>query len=226
MNENSSKQVLLSVVGIAVLIIAVVGVSFAFFSYSRGGTTNNTLTTGSIFMQFTEGTAIRLSNQFPIADSAGATYTSGTSGDNPSLTFHVIGWDGSGTGITYTITATNGNNETGKTRFNDSGIKLYLDATGASGNSTNNYSAATGTVVGANNSLSGGIVLGTGEITATTEAAKQDDTYVLRMWISDALVSIDETEETGDGDNVYTPAEFGNLFYSLKVNVTAATTTN
>ena len=225
MNENSSKQVLLSVVGIAVLIIAVVGVSFAFFSYSRAGTTNNTLTTGSIFMQFTEGTGIRLTNQFPIADSTAANYA-GSQGDNPTLTFHVIGWDGSGTGITYTVTATQGDAETGKTRFNDSGIKLYLDATGASGNSTNNYSSSTGTVVGANNSLSGGITLATGEITATTENAKQDDTYVLHMWISDALVSIDENEGSGDGDNVYNPTEFANLYYSLKVNVTANTTTS
>ena len=69
MNENSSKQVLLSVIGIAVLVVAVVGVSFAFFTYSKGGTKNNTLTTGSIFFDFTDGNAINLTNQFPMADS-------------------------------------------------------------------------------------------------------------------------------------------------------------
>lgn len=69
MNGNSSKQVLLSVLGIAVLVVAVVGVSFAFFTYSKAGTKNNTLTTGSIFFNFTEGQAITLTNQFPISDS-------------------------------------------------------------------------------------------------------------------------------------------------------------
>ena len=53
MNENSSKQVLLSVLGIAVLVVAVVGVSFAFFTYSKTGEKNNTLTTGNIFFNFT-----------------------------------------------------------------------------------------------------------------------------------------------------------------------------
>ena len=35
MKENNSKQVLLSVLGVAILVVAVVGVSFAAFSYSK-----------------------------------------------------------------------------------------------------------------------------------------------------------------------------------------------
>ena len=45
---NNSKQTVLSIVGIAILVIAVVGVSFAFFTYSRQGERNNLITTGSI----------------------------------------------------------------------------------------------------------------------------------------------------------------------------------
>ena len=52
--ENNSKQAVLSIVGIAVLVIAVVGVSFAFFTYSKEGTTNNVITTGSIAFEITE----------------------------------------------------------------------------------------------------------------------------------------------------------------------------
>ena len=52
--ENNSKQAVLSIVGIAVLVIAVVGVSFAFFTYSKTGTTNNVITAGSIVFEFTE----------------------------------------------------------------------------------------------------------------------------------------------------------------------------
>ena len=47
-NNNNSKQILLSIIGIAILVVAVVGVSFAFFTYSRKGKTNNIITTGSI----------------------------------------------------------------------------------------------------------------------------------------------------------------------------------
>ena len=71
MNGNSSKQVLLSVLGIAVLVVAVVGVSFAFFTYSKEGEKNNTITTGSIFFNYEEGTRINLTNQFPVNDEEG-----------------------------------------------------------------------------------------------------------------------------------------------------------
>src|SRR5574344_200258 len=100
MNENSSKQVLLSVIGIAVLVVAVVGVSFAFFTYSKAGDTNNTLTTGSIFFNFTEGTDITLEDQFPMTNSEGLALTN-AGGQTGALTFNVLGYDGSGKGIEY-----------------------------------------------------------------------------------------------------------------------------
>ncbi len=52
MENNNSKQVLFSIIGVAVLVVAVVGVSFAFFTYSRTGTTNNVITTGKIVFNF------------------------------------------------------------------------------------------------------------------------------------------------------------------------------
>ena len=58
MNNNSSKQILLSVIGVAILVIAVVGVSFAFFSYSKTGETNNVITTGSISFAYNENNNI------------------------------------------------------------------------------------------------------------------------------------------------------------------------
>ena len=73
-NGNSSKQVLLSVLGIAILVVAVVGVSFAFFTYSKAGEKNNVITTGQIFFDFTEtGDAIVLTNQFPMTKTQGKT---------------------------------------------------------------------------------------------------------------------------------------------------------
>ena len=42
-NNNSSKQILLSVLGVAILVVAVVGISFAAFSYSKTGTVENTI---------------------------------------------------------------------------------------------------------------------------------------------------------------------------------------
>ena len=213
MNENSSKQVLLSVIGIAVLVVAVVGVSFAFFTYSKTGTANNTLTTGSIFFNFTEGDAITLTNQFPMTNSVGQNLSVD---NNAALTFHVLGYDGSSKGIAYTVLALPGDTISGKTRFKDSEIKFYL--TGSSSNSsaiTNKYS--TPKAVGTNGSLTAsGITLATGKITATAVGSQQDDTYTLRMWISDS-VTIGATGAT------YTETAFSNLYYSVKLKVVANT---
>ncbi len=52
MENNNSKKVLFSIIGVAILIVAVVGVSFAFFTYSRTGSTNNVITTGKITFNF------------------------------------------------------------------------------------------------------------------------------------------------------------------------------
>ncbi len=140
MNENSSKQVLLSVIGIAVLVVAVVGVSFAFFTYSKTGA-NNTLTTGSIFFNFTEGNAINLTNEFPRTDDSGKSLTKGVNG---ALEFSVVGYDGSSKGIEYTVYALPGAAETGKTRFQDSQIKLYLEAESSNSSTiTNNFATPT-----------------------------------------------------------------------------------
>ena len=209
MNENSSKQVLLSVIGIAVLVVAVVGVSFAFFTYSKTGTANNTLTTGSIFFDFTDGNAINLTNQFPMADSEGEALTTDAHG---ALTFNVKGYDTSGKGIEYTVYAFPGDPVGTRDRFKDSEIKLNLSTT-ATG-VTNNFS--TSKAVGEDGSLTSGIVLATGKITANSSATQQDDAYTLRMWISDTVT-------IGEG-KTYTTAAFGNLYYSLRLKVVAATT--
>lgn len=217
MNENSSKQVLLSVIGIAVLVVAVVGVSFAFFTYSKTGTANNTLTTGSIFFNFTEGDRINLTNQFPMTNTAGEALTTAEHG---ALTFSVVGYDTSGKGIEYTVYAFPGDAETGKERFKDSEIKLNLKAPAAV--VTNNYS--TSKVVGTDGSLTSGVVLAKGKITANSSTAQQTDAYTLRMWINGETTDGAGNYVTIGENETYTTAEFANLYYSLRLKVVAATT--
>ncbi len=211
MNENSSKQVLLSVLGIAVLVVAVVGVSFAFFTYSKTGEKNNTLTTGNIFFNFTEGNAINLTNQFPMADTAGKALTTAANG---ALEFSVVGYDSSAKGIAYTVYAIPGDADATKTRFKDSEIKLYLETAATGTGYTNNYSDPK--VVGTDGSLiADGLALATGKITATSSTSQQTDTYTLRMWISDTVT-------IGEGKS-YTTAEYEKMYYSLKLKVVANT---
>ncbi len=72
-NSNSSKQILLSVIGVAILVVAVVGVSFAFFNYTRSGAANQ-VKTGTIMFESTQ-TRINVENVFPVSSEAVGTDT-------------------------------------------------------------------------------------------------------------------------------------------------------
>ena len=70
MQENNNKKTLvLSILGVLVLVIAVVGVSFAMYSFSAAGQTTNTIQTGSVKVQYeNETNHISLNNQYPMSD--------------------------------------------------------------------------------------------------------------------------------------------------------------
>ena len=48
---KKNNQILLSIIGVAILIVATVGVTFAFFNYTRTGS-ENTLSVGRIYFSF------------------------------------------------------------------------------------------------------------------------------------------------------------------------------
>ena len=192
--RNNSKQVLLSIIGIAVLVIAVVGVSFAFFSYSRTGTSNNVITTGQIFMEFAETHQISLSNQFPMLDSDATTEIVKETGDVEYLDFTVTGYYSASTGgIDYTVYAVAGDNGTSPhvNRMDDSDISVFLKEYPAA------YSEAvvsTPTPVSSLDSDGNGKILAVGHINAGTNSQNpQVDTYKLAMFVNDT-VRISDTE--------------------------------
>ena len=88
--NNNSKQILLSVLGVAILVVAVVGVSFAAFSYSKTGEKVNTITTGSIVMSYNETTnGINLVDALPISDAQGMALSGNTAGHEEYFDFNV-----------------------------------------------------------------------------------------------------------------------------------------
>lgn len=69
MEENNSKKVLLSVLGVAILVVAVVGVSFAAFSYANTPNNANQINVGTITMSYSEAEAgISITDAKPTAD--------------------------------------------------------------------------------------------------------------------------------------------------------------
>ncbi len=230
-NGNSSKQVLLSVLGIAVLVIAVVGVSFAFFTYSKTGE-NQLLTTGTIFFQFTDGDQINLKDQFPTPDTTGAAWTNDGLA-NSVMSFTVVGHDSSGKGIDYTIKAVpgdapsaetiegvNGGQEFTRTQLKDDEVKIYLKQisheNGTAADITYNETYKKVSDQPNNTALNAGVTLGTGHITATDKNKQQTDKYELRMWISSDCT-------IGDSGADYTSDEFAQKYYAIKIKIDAAT---
>ena len=174
-NTNSSKQVLVSILGVAILIVAVVGISFAAFSYSKTGTVANTITTGTITMSYSEPTnGINLTNALPITDTAGKALT----GNNNTFDFTVAATVSGSTTINYAITAVKGDECT----VADSGVKVYLtDQENAQILAPTKVSALTTTTSeNAAGAPAGQYILKTGTYSET-----KTEEYRLRMWVAD-----------------------------------------
>jgi len=65
MENKKSKQIILSIIGVALLIVSVVGVTYAFFNYTRTGSPN-TVSTGRIYFNTSQSGRLQLTNVFPV----------------------------------------------------------------------------------------------------------------------------------------------------------------
>ena len=178
MKENNSKQVLLSVLGVAILVVAVVGVSFAAFSYSKTGEKVNTITTGTITMSYSETTnGINLTNALPMSDGVGKALSEEEQYFDFTVSANITGT----TTINYAITASKEEEST----LPDTAVKVYLTdmdgtadtqilaPTKVSGLTPTTGSEPSGTP-------SGQFILHTGTFDATSS-----HDYRLRMWVAD-----------------------------------------
>ena len=66
--ENVRNKKLLSIIGVFLVIMMVVGVTYAFFNYTRTGLANN-IGTGRIYFNSTQNGKLELSNIFPVKSS-------------------------------------------------------------------------------------------------------------------------------------------------------------
>ena len=177
-NEDNSKQVLLSVLGVAILVVAVVGVSFAAFSFSKTGQVTNTITTGTISMSYSEPeNGITLTEALPMDDETGKTLQ----GENNTFDFTVTATiKGSGkTTINYAITAVT----TPATNLNDDYVKVYLtdmDSSDSQILAPTVVSSLRKTTSDDSGAPDGQYILESGTFDATTT-----NSYRLRMWVAD-----------------------------------------
>lgn len=197
-NSNSSKQVLLSVIGVAILVVAVVGVSFAFFNYTRTGA-QNTIRTGTITFN-SSNSAISITNVFPIAKSAVATDTNNVGTGTVTIT----GSTNYTNGIDFTVTAeevsSNIGTAAGKLPLSvkvtaDSGLNSVTANGSNSGSMTiNSYEDGS--------TITSGSVLASGRIPADTNV---NGTITIKAYVDAAEIAITDTyngpSSTPDANN-------------------------
>ena len=198
MKENSQKKVLLSVLGVAILVVAVIGISFAAYSNTFSSATANSISTGTIMVSYTEPTnAINITDAMPMSDTDGKAL----SGAGKTFDFVVSTQASNALTVPYTITLTKEESST----LADNEVKVYLTKNGADVVQPTLVSALTD----ASGARAGSKVLysTSDNFTTTSESAKTSN-YVLRMWVDSAV--------TVDSSSTKT--------YKAKVNVDSAVT--
>ena len=105
MVDQNNKKVIFTVIFVAVLTVAVIGTSLAFFNYTRTGSAN-TIKVGRVYFNHEEGTNINLSNVFPISSEQAETDTVNAK----TLSITVVGDTDYDKGIEYVVTLDSVNN--------------------------------------------------------------------------------------------------------------------
>jgi len=167
--ENNKKTLILSILGVLVLVIAVVGVSFAMYSFSATGTKNNVIQTGSVSISFDKKSVVNLTNQYPMSDAKGVEQ------ENGKLEYDVVANLNGTMTVNYKLTISDivaGDTLTAEyIKFNlaksvGEGEATYVIGTATTGVSMKDYTSAQ-------------------EIASGTFTTSGKDHYVLKAWVAD-----------------------------------------
>ena len=182
--KNKSKQLVLSILGILSLIMITAGVTYAIFTYTKLGSTENTITVGTIKLLYTENTGvgkgIKITNALPISDDEGKAYST----DGYVFDFTVEGENSGDEVIPYEVTLRQKSDSTLDNKI----VKVYF--TKMSGGTETAvfeptlFSALTQTTVDVGENVEKTLI--TEEVPAgATGASKYVQNYRLRMWIDE-----------------------------------------
>ena len=209
--KNRGKQIVITVLAIVSLIVITLGVSYSFFTYTREGTTENVIKSGSITFLYTEvskvGRGIELSDAYPISDEEGKMQT----GEGKVFDFKVTSTTSSSTSIPYEVTARKKADST----LGEEAVKVYLTEVDGEekGILLDKYSNLEQTSV---NVPSGTVekTIYTGIVPANN--GNYEKNFRLRMWIDNSVDFSPVKDESGN--DIY---PYNNKTFTLTVNVYA-----
>ena len=194
---NNKKQLLLSIGLVLILVLMIVGISYAAFKFTGLGKRENTITTGAITMKYTETTnTISMNNALPTTDATGKVRL--TAGEY--FDFTLSGTIKGSENINWEIAAEDVT--TASRKIDGKYIKLYLTSLDENNNETEVMEPTVYTAESTENTYTGrpanmmSLAKGT---TSTSFSTK----YRLRMYVDEGY------NPQGDG---------GNLAFSIKIN--------
>ena len=126
-NKESTKKILLGIFGTMILVIAVVGVSFAMFYFSMKLSNENSIMTGTIAMSFQDTTYIDITDALPMTDEEGMAMT----GDKQYMDFSVNANFSAKANVDYEISAVDETDSTKYTSLDYDNVKVYLTGEGS-----------------------------------------------------------------------------------------------
>ena len=194
---EKKKELIVSIAAVIVLVLAIVGVSFAAFNYSRTGEKVNTITSGAISMQYTEtDNVIQIDKALPTTDATGTVRLK----EGEYFDFSVSGTIQGTANINWEIAAED--ITTAERKIDGSNIKLYLTEI-TDGTETEVMSPRVYSEEESANEYTGRPA-GQMSLYATTSSTSFTKNYRLRMYV----------------DENYNPQDDGgDLVFTIRINV-------
>lgn len=210
--EKNKKTLILSILAVLVLIIAVVGVSYAMYTFAATGTKENYIQTGSISLNYQNEATCTVSNAYP------KTMEVGLANPDCTMSFDVVASLAGTTTINYELGLTYDGAVTLPTnaiRFTLQKGETYILGSAAAGVLMSDYTAA-GAIAGLTN-----------RIQADSFTASGTHSYVLKAWVDGDFDF--ETIYTNPDENTTTGTSglngtAGNLSRVFKISLKAAQT--
>ena len=208
--SNKSRQIIVSLLGIASLLLITTGVTYAVFTYTKLGTTDNTVTTGTLKFIYTEnsggGNGITMTNAFPISDSQGKLLE----GNNNIFDFKVQATNTGDTIMPYEVTLRKSSDST----LDSSVVKVYLtdttDTTERVLVAPTKYNQLADTKVEVNGNIEKTLY----QSTIKANTTNYEKSFRLRIWIDEAT-DFSPTKDNS-GNQVY---PYNDKTFKATVNV-------
>ena len=176
--EDSQKKMLLSILGVAILVVAVVGISFAVYTTTKTSEYNQ-VDTGTVMVSYLESSSsINIANALPISDTDGKALT----GTGKVFNFTVTTQATNALTVPYTISLTP---DTTNNTLPNGNVKVWLTENGNTITSFGSNAKLVSNLTAINSGTRSGsfeLLSANDVFVAESEAAKVHN-YTLRMWV-------------------------------------------